>query len=985
MRELRREGARVRVELEKVDDTAEAAVERAERCAQQAQAAQERALAAGQIKDEALKAAQAMQTRHTAELDKLGKRLSGLDKRLGTQQQSSINEEFLMTQLAELQEQYENELTKVREDHDAALDAKQKQLDELQRALRKLRDENKQKQRWENMERIMQTLREENNRLSQKLSQVVTRQDMQAMQEQLKMLHRDNIDEQGRTRADLNAFEDKLVDVDRKVADLDRKIDDVGERPMVPSQAHIPPAPTPLPPPPPPRDLVRQGELAEIRDVLRRVNRDFQAVGVDMASLEKRLDAKAVQRTEARLQELSNQLFDALNHDSRLHATEISRLKDAVFDMQGDYREFGKRMRQLEDDVAKATRAQPRSPRYREGGGGSDWHNGNSQAPALSAPPPPQPLPPPLAFRNRRERPSRYEPAPGFRENAAPILETAPQDRIRWAPRRRSRSRSPPRRPSWNNYGNGTSRNGSGTVPGHIDHRYYQRDNQRYNAQSSNDENFISTRSSVTELSDSPPSLAIPSSQNAGESRRNADEQSQVEQSSLPFRRSRQPRRTPEVIVIEGDDEDDDENVEAGAEGGEEGEEEEEEEEEEEGEELVPSPSRAPPDVVLDEEEASQEADVVMAPPSGSGNTGHLETTDLLEKDSDLQTGFLLYFCLGGAPDLDVQWTNCFTQLKNEECVEMPRALRFQRRYGFLQNFPVYLTQCILQAVILNGQNVPEGSNPDASRPTEALNASNIRTKFDDVVKGIHLSWAKALIEHLSKQASAMDELVSEKLELAVNPAGLSSSAGIDDIICQWSRQQESMMWMLARKLRHGSFLPAIKCRGDASPAVYLFALMFDLLAISSDCPNVGTFRLNAIGGKLLAHLWDHTLRNLPYMFFADWSWLDDQSSKQKLPALAFCHLLTSILLWNSAIDHNSLTNRNIYAAAVKHILPKIYVGGEPIRESVGATDSSSLQLGECESTPIELLDLDSKFADMLGLDGFFDVMNAIQNNMLTA
>ncbi|EEY54956.1 uncharacterized protein PITG_08533 [Phytophthora infestans T30-4] len=39
MSEIRREGARVRIELEKVDDTTEAAVEKAERCAAQAKAA----------------------------------------------------------------------------------------------------------------------------------------------------------------------------------------------------------------------------------------------------------------------------------------------------------------------------------------------------------------------------------------------------------------------------------------------------------------------------------------------------------------------------------------------------------------------------------------------------------------------------------------------------------------------------------------------------------------------------------------------------------------------------------------------------------------------------------------------------------------------------------------------------------------------------------------------------------------------------------
>lgn len=187
-------------------------------------------------------------------------------------------------------------------------------------------------------------------------------------------------------------------------------------------------------------------------------------------------------------------------------------------------------------------------------------------------------------------------------------------------------------------------------------------------------------------------------------------------------------------------------------------------------------------------------------------------------------------------------------------------------------------------------------------------------------------------------------------------------------------------MWILARKLHYGSFLPAMKCNVDASPAVYLFTLMFDVLAVSSECPQWGTFRLNAFGAKVLAYLWNHTLTKLPYVFFADWSWLEDQSTKEELPALAFCHLLASILLWNSAIDHHSLTNCKIYAAAVKHLLPKLYVDGRAIHDSV---ESTTLLLAECKATHIELLDLDGTFASILGLDGFFEVTEAIQNKML--
>uniref|UniRef100_H3H3K1 Uncharacterized protein n=1 Tax=Phytophthora ramorum TaxID=164328 RepID=H3H3K1_PHYRM len=845
VRELRREGARVRLELEKVDDTAEAAVEKAESCAAQAKAATQARDAAQQRED------------------KLSKKLATMDKKLETLRRCSINEELLMTQLTGLQEQYETELAKVKDAHDAALQNQQTQLDAV---LAKIQEDATHKKQ---LEKTLQSLKNENTRLSHKLTQTVTRQDVAGLQDQLQTLERDGQEEDGRTRADLNAFEDKLAEVDRRFVDVDRNLADVKAR----AAAQAPLAPLPPPPLPLPRDLVRHGDLSVIHDELRRVNRDLRTAAVDFASLTKRMDdhrGQQEQYVESRLQELSKQLFDALSHDSRLHVNEISRLKDAVFDLQSDHREFGQRMRRLEDDLE-----------HRRG-----HHHETARGP--------------------------------------------PGD------------------------------------TGRISHRYYQR--RRHLCI----ETIEKDRRAMNHLHQ--PKIK---SGNVHGNVREVDEG----QANMPFRRSRQPRRTPEVIVIEEDDDDDDdeeeeeeENAEQGdrvAEGGENGDEAED-----------AAPSRAPPDVVLDEEEASQEADVTMVAPPDSSNTDPVESADHLEKEADLRTGFLLYFCLGGAPDLGAQWTNCFSQLRADECVEMPRALSFQRRYGILQNFPVYLTQCILQAVILNGQNVPEGNDSVASRPTGALSVSSLHATFDEVVKAIHLSWAEALIEHLSKLANTIDDLASQKLQLSINPAALSSSADKDEIIYEWSRRQESVMWILARKLHYGSFVPSMKCNVDASPAVYLFTTMFDVRTVTSVCPQFGTFRLNAFGAKLMAYLWDQTLKKLPYVFFADWSWLDDQSTKQKLPALGFCHLLASILLWNSAIDHHSLTNRSVYAAAVKHLLPKLAVGGQRVHGSEAA-EASFLLLGECESTRIELWDLDSKFASILGLDGFFEVMEAIQNNML--
>ncbi|KAK1941589.1 hypothetical protein P3T76_007455 [Phytophthora citrophthora] len=930
--ELRREGGRVRVELEKVDDVAEAAVEKAENCVAQAQAAAK----AAKTKDEALQSAQnklqATETRHQTELEKLNKRFVTADKKLERYQKSSINEEFLMAQLTELQEQYENELTKVREDHDAVLEEQQKRLVLLEKRLEGVEED---KTMMKKMEKKLLSLSEENTRLTRQLTQMATKLEIRDLRKKWEMSERENQDEQGRTRVDLNNFEDKLAELDGRISntdnkffDMSRKVEKVEAAAVTPS--YPPPLPPPPLPPPPlelPRDLVRQGELEGIHDALRRIGRDFAAVDVDISSIKKNADSRGVQQDkhfESRLQELSTQLFDALSHDSRMHATEISRLKDAVFDVQSENRGFGQRMRRVEDDVQQAvanTRAPPRSP--------PRWRYGQNQPPLLPTPPPP-----PTNNRNRRDRPSRYEPALDTRD----IPEPPPQDRIRWAPRRtnRSRSRSPPRRHPW----------AADPVPNPPQNdRRNPSDNQRNHHTGGA---LVPARNNAAGQTNVP-TLPVDVPAN-----------NQDEQAGQQPRRARQPRRAPEVIVIEEDEEEEgEENA---------------DDEEERGDREVEAP-RATPDVVLDEE-ASSAGDVIMVDLSDA-NTDNVETTttDVLEKEGDLQTGFLLYFCLGGAPDLDVQWTNCFTQLNADDSVEKSRALRFQQRYNFLQSFPADLTQCILQAVILN---VSEGDN----RPTGALTTGTVRTKFNELVQDVHLTWVIALNEHLTKQAGSkcVDELASENLALAVNPAGMSSSKDKDEVIYVWSRRQETVMWMLVKNSHYGSFLPAMKRNVDASPAVYLFMLMFDILSVESKCPQLGNFRLNAFGAKTLAHLWNLHLKKLPYVFSAEWAWLEDHSTKEKLPVLAFCHLLTTILLWNSAIDRHSLTNPHIYAFAVKHLLPKVYVGGRAVHESC---DNTSLSLAECDSTPIELFDLDGKFASILGLDGFFEVTEAIQNNML--
>ncbi|RLN93048.1 hypothetical protein BBJ28_00005475 [Nothophytophthora sp. Chile5] len=910
MKELRKECLKVRRELEKLDDVAESAVEQAERCADQAASLKERTTQQTTANDAALEQMtaklEAVEVSTASELLEVKKKLTQVDKKLQKQTQSAIDEDFLMTQLTALQEQYDSELAKLREEQTVAMRAKQRQV--------------------ESMERLLQTSRDEHSRLAQRVGQLPSRKELDDLQQQLEELERVYLDDQTRTRAGLEAMQHRVVELNRHVGDVDARAS---------SQ----------PPLPPPHALVRPGEVAVLHDELRRVNRDLHAVSVDFAGLSKRVDDRGDQQSqqfELRVQDLSGQVFDALGSDSRLHATEIRRLKDAMFDLQSGQREAGQRMRRLEDERQQVAASMPLPP-PRGPGGFSEWHRG-AESPLL---------PPPLPDHSfeRAPRPSHpFDGAPpGFRGHS--FESPLPPNRTTWPPRRRSRSRSPIRRPP-------LREEPPRTELGTSNLRRFEHNNQRQPLDSNDEE--IRRRDSRANNGGIPASSTQLPRQGSGDGGQVPEAPSHAEEPPrVPFRRNRPSRRrNPEVIVIEEDEDDEEEAL---------------------------APDRAPPDVVLDEEEASDPAaDVIMT--SGDGHETQLGATDRLERDADLHTGFLLYFCLGGAPDLEPQWTSSFSELKAEDCVAMPRALGFQRRYSCLQNFPVYLTQCILQAVIVNGQAGGTGEAEATSLVTGGLNAASLRTEFNKMVKDVRLSWGETLLRYLAELFESMETVASEPLQLAMNPAILPLSIDQEEVQSdEWSRQQATAMWTLAHDLHYGSVLPSLASHPDASPAVYLFALMFDVLSVTSECPESGSYRLNVFGEKLVRHLWHHLLQKLPYVFFADWSWLDAQSSKGKLPPLGFCHLLASILLWNSAMERDLLMRSDVYVAAIDLMLTRLRVDGKPVSE-LSDSESDSLLVGESESsTRIELVDVDNTFALALGMDALFEVSGEILSKMQAA
>ncbi|TDH70049.1 hypothetical protein CCR75_000819 [Bremia lactucae] len=936
MSELRRECARVRLELEKVDDTAEAAVEKSERCLVKVKKIQERAILALEAKD---KAAESSKSSHEMMLDHVDKRFITMHKKLAKFRQGSINEEFLMTQLTQLQEQYEDELMKLRQEQNAKLEAQQSQL---KRVMVQFQADKTLQKEIKTMKKIIQRLTDENNRLTHEVAQMVTHKEVDTLRQHVVNLENATQEEKGCKRGSWGTFKNQVVDNESQKTEMESRLLNTAnggdestattlrlERNLLPLCL--------------PRDVVRQKDLSGIYEDLRRINHDFQSVDADISSLVKQSDTRGSQQEqhfEARIQELSTQLFNALGHDSRLHATEIGRLKDALFDSQSNQRELTQWIRRVEDQLHQLPQARPQDQPV--------WCSGPDQPEYI-------PLAPSIA--TCREKTSSYE---LVHNDSVPSLDPNAHDSIQWDISQRGRSRSPLRRRPWSS---NLPRSETTTDSNyHLNHS--QRDNQRRDFGGvENHEHVERHETEVAEMPSNNLSL-IPSTHD--KENNVAERSSRYGQFDQISRRSRQPRKIPEVIVIEEDEDDDDVSDDLGDESV---------YEEVDG-------ARAPPDVVLDEEDTMQSPNVIAAypPETRSLNTNEEEIIDVLENESDVRTGLLLYFCLGGAPDLDVYWTHCFTQLNSEECVDLSRVFRFQRQYVFLQCFPLHLTQCILQAMASNGQS---GCKKIKSRISEAITATQLRDNFDDVVTTTRLSWIKALNIYLSEQAQSSDESLSEGLVLSLNPAALSCSLDEDVAISAWRRRQGYVLWNLVRTLHYGSFLPAMKCNADTSPAVYLFVLLFDVLTVTSLCPQFGSFRLNAFGSKAFAFLWNSTLKKLPYVCFADWSWLEDQSTGGKLPALAFCHLLATILLSNSPMDHYCQTSCKNYAAVVKHILCKLYVGGQAIQKSVDTVPSTSLMLAEWEITHIELHDLDSTFASILGLDGFFEVTEAIQNNML--
>lgn len=969
----------VRREVKKAEDQAELAQSASEASAADARAlkksveqqSQEVSALAKDVKKE-VRAVGEASAAATADMDAVKTKLATVEKHLEALSQRSIDEDYMMTQLSALQERYDAELAKCREDCEAMVKRKQREIDALEAKLRTMEN----------------AVRAEIATADQQQADKVVK--VSERVEELKRSHHPGFQEvHEQLQADVEALKDQIYAVERNLDDV-RALSEEQQRvpPPPPPMAHPDPPPTvpleamkavedqlrgmgsdmdvlkdqiyavqrdlndvrafteeqqrlPPPPRPDPRPIVPIEAFQAVESQLRRMSGDVHVVAGDFKRLTNHVDiqvGKLHEQFSRRLQDLGAELSSSLSRDTNSHAAEILRLKDALFDMQGDVRTVRRTVRRLEEQPVR--RSPPRGYEYGQ---------------------------------RRYEEQYRYEPErqpPPYDRGAAGFSTHGNPRPGRRRSRSRSRSRSPGRQRRQLGYRNAPVYDQHPPAPqGWDQSRSFEQDQYPVSADDRGDRetgNYSAMPAadiaSVNRIADSESAEAneAPAQQSAEQTRSSSEANTWEAPTGFPHRVRPPRRQQPEVIVIEEEDED-------------------------EAQADVP-PNMAPPDVVLEDDDGFNREEPDAGGDEAYNTVSPSPSDAKMHSMGDLNTGLLLYFCLGGAPNLDAAWTSHFYQLRNDECVEMPRALSFQRHHRFLQTLPMYLTQCVIQSVVVNA-SANSASDDETSTRVEDLEPAVVSARFGNLVAEIRLEWTNAVSQYLDKELAAAGEN-DKTLFVSVNPTVISATGpgdGTTGLAVDWLKRQSRALLSLVRARGGGSGMQTLDRNFGASPAVYLLALMFDVVRVNTGIPQLVSLRLNAFGAKMVMHLWGLLLARLPYLFFADWTWLEDQSEpKGEIPPLGFCHLLATILASNSLVDNASLSSEGIHKGAIELLFRALHVNGQSLSALSESSDlpEQCLPIGRADSASIELINLDQKFVTMLALDGCVDVCDAISGAM---
>jgi hypothetical protein len=328
----------------------------------------------------------------------------------------------------------------------------------------------------------------------------------------------------------------------------------------------------------------------------------------------------------------------------------------------------------------------------------------------------------------------------------------------------------------------------------------------------------------------------------------------------------------------------------------------------------------------------------------------------------DVRLSGLLYFCYGGAVNLETTWMSYFTPLDQEDCVAMSDILQLQRRFPALHRLPVYFSQFLVQACIFESSNTNRQENEQLEkRKSELKNLDDAEEIYHSLLEEIYFGWMQEIPQHLMKVYETFGG----------NPSGITfERIQKDDINPHASKKvKDSFKKMLELKLDMSQ--ETMLLLKECPLSVYLFVTLFDSTQVHRMCPQKGTYRLNRIGSDLLASLWEILLSKLPYALFMDISWLDRQSeTKGHMPVLGFCHLIAVLLLEYGSIFQGHLKNkRDSIAEIVQLLFDCLQVNG---KQAKNLQDPNLLLQDQKEI--IEFVEMDSKLISLLAMDSFFEI-----------
>ncbi|KAF1335846.1 hypothetical protein FI667_g782, partial [Globisporangium splendens] len=870
------------------------------------------------------------------ELQALKKKLRTLDQRVQQQGAQSIDEDFLMTQLTELQERYEMELVKYKDEYVANLESKQHAIDALKKRLHHVYDEYRQE--TEATSRVSSALEEELKTLKHRV-------------------HELDRDHRQTTMEKSGRWQLAIDDLNHRLGGLDRKLDDVivqqerepNEMRLLPPHHHnhnYHPPFSPPPPAPPAHDPMVHEKLHQLNGDVRRIADDFHRFTL-------RVDARhddLHQEFMRQLRDLGNELFKTLDYDSRQHVVENKRVRDAVYDLDGHVRDLRDGMARMEDSIRRMAMQYPvRSQRP-----DAPWH----------------------------DEPFVYVPSAACRDTTQQSF----REDLQQVNRGRSRSRSSPR----TRLQRSPSTGGRSPPPYHRPDEREPLPSSTLNASQPPECPSMfnaPSDSQVLSVSSSPPNEDLSMSEPSESARVSEPDESNIsgsEQQRPTFRRTRRPKRPYEVIVIEDDDESAEEDVPDVA------------------------PNRAPPDIVEEDDDPKSASVVVTRIETVSGEGEEEEDVandvagrpDALTKMADVRYGALLYFCFGGAPNLDGEWTRYFVKLSPADCMDMARVTRFLDQYPALRSFPVSLTQFMIQATVVDVPIVGgSGSNVNEAVAVDNIDGTLVTTEFGNVVNAIRQAWALTLVVSLQKWLAQLVETggddAQKEWEIALNPVlGAAVAAMMPTAMEQhlttnkvpdaWLHRQANALWRLLRQQHNDIKVPEFTGDMVASPGVYLFLLLFDVVHVNRLSPQSATFRLTNWGRSLVTQLWDHVLSKIPYLFFADCAWLEQQTDGCKLPpSVAFCHMVSALVAWNSIMDKAVEASPGFYAETVRLLMDMLHVNGVPVRGDQSHDNDAAnwSRVHDSNQADIELVGVNTKLGELamsplhdsggrVGLDG---------------